>query len=317
MDGAKQKRVLLTRESNETLAEALRANGVEVLELPLIRTVHEAQNEDVEDIMREMGSYDWITFSSANGVKGFFREFFKNFDDIRTLGVARIACVGEATAAEVRKLHLRPDVVPAVSTALAMADAMAEYETLDNLKVLCVQGNLSLPDLPKTLDEKHRAIVDTAVVYKTEQVEVGADDKTAANFRKSGADAVVFASPSAVESFVKNAKNLLLDDGAVRPKIFSVGPTTTAALKKYAMNPYMEGGDVAGLLLAYLGIKGRFFKKSSARYGKISCGVRFGLRGGRAWRVRQVGCRGYAGAGICIGYFFMQCAGEFFIRPVR
>ena len=246
MDGAKQKRVLLTRENNETLAEALRANGVEVLELPLIRTVHEAQNEDVEDIMREMGSYDWITFSSANGVKGFFREFFKNFDDIRTLGVTRIACVGEATAAEVRKLHLRPDVVPAVSTALAMADAMAEYETLDNLKVLCVQGNLSLPDLPKTLDEKHRAIVDTAVVYKTEQVEVGADDKTA----------VVFASPSAVESFVKNAKNLLLEDGAVRPKIFSVGPTTTAALKKYAMNPYMEGGDVAGLLLAYLGIKG-------------------------------------------------------------
>lgn len=256
MDGAKQKRVLLTRENNETLAEALRANGVEVLELPLIRTVHEAQNEDVEDIMREMGSYDWITFSSANGVKGFFREFFKNFDDIRTLGVARIACVGEATATEVRKLHLRPDVVPAVSTALAMADAMAEYETLDNLKVLCVQGNLSLPDLPKTLDEKHRAIVDTAVVYKTEQVEVGADDKTAANFRKGGADAVVFASPSAVESFVKNAKNLLLEDGAVRPKIFSVGPTTTAALKKYAMNPYMEGGDVAGLLLAYLGIKG-------------------------------------------------------------
>ena len=176
MDGAKQKRVLLTRENNETLAEALRANGVEVLELPLIKTVHEAQNEDVEDIMREMGSYDWITFSSANGVKGFFREFFKNFDDIRTLGVARIACVGEATAAEGRKLHLRPDVVPAVSTALAMADAMAEYETLDNLKVLCVQGNLSLPDLPKTLDEKHRAIVDTAVVYKTEQVEVGADD---------------------------------------------------------------------------------------------------------------------------------------------
>ena len=93
-------------------------------------------------------------------------------------------------------------------------------------------------------------------LLEEEGIEVGADDKTAANFRKGGADAVVFASPSAVESFVKNAKNLLLDDGAVRPKIFSVGPTTTAALKKYAMNPYMEGGDVAGLLLAYLGIKG-------------------------------------------------------------
>lgn len=224
MDGAKQKRVLLTRENNETLAEALRANGVEVLELPLIRTVHEAQNEDVEDIMRRDGLVRLDNVFERERRKGILSGFFKNFDDIRTLGVARIACVGEATAAEVRKLHLRPDVVPAVSTgAWQWRDAMAEYETLDNLKVLCVQGNLSLPDLPKTLDEKHRAIVDTAVVYKTEQVEVGADDKTAANFRKGGADAVVFASPSAVESFVKNAKNLLLDDGAVRPKIFSVG----------------------------------------------------------------------------------------------
>ena len=217
--------------------------GVSVLEIPLIKTVHEAQDEDVADVMREMGSYDWITFSSANGVRGFFREFFKNFDDIRSLGIARIACVGEATADEVRKFHLRPDVVPAVSTALAMADAMAEYETLDNLKVLCVQGSLSLPDLPKALDRKHRAIVDTAVVYKTEKLAVDGNSKDVA-------------SPSAVESFAANAEKLLLEDGAVRPKIFSIGPTTTEALKKYGMQPYMEGGDIAGLLLAFLGING-------------------------------------------------------------
>ena len=136
MPAQKKPRVLLTRENNDALASVLAEKGVSVLEIPLIKTVHEAQDEDVADVMREMGSYDWITFSSANGVRGFFREFFKNFDDIRSLGIARIACVGEATADEVRKFHLRPDVVPAVSTALAMADAMAEYETLDNLKVL-------------------------------------------------------------------------------------------------------------------------------------------------------------------------------------
>ena len=246
------KRVLLTRENNESLAGFLREHGVEPVEIPLIKTVHEAQNEDVEDVMRDMGSYDWITFSSANGVRGFFKEFFKKFDDIRTIGIARIACVGESTAKEVRRLHLRPDVIPAVSTALAMADAMAEYETLDNLKVLCVQGNISQPDLPKTLDQKHGAIVDTAVVYKTELLELEKGDTAVADFRKNGADAVVFASPSAVESFVKNAKNLLLGEKAVRPKIFSIGPTTTAALKKYAMTPYMEGGEVADLLLTYL-----------------------------------------------------------------
>lgn len=256
MPAQKKPRVLLTRENNDALASVLAEKGVAVLEIPLIKTVHEAQDEDVADVMREMGSYDWITFSSANGVRGFFREFFKNFDDIRSLGIARIACVGEATADEVRKFHLRPDVVPAVSTALAMADAMAEYETLDNLKVLCVQGSLSLPDLPKALDRKHRAIVDTAVVYKTEKLAVDGNSKDVADFRKHGADAAVFASPSAVESFAANAEKLLLEDGAVRPKIFSIGPTTTEALKKYGMQPYMEGGDIAGLLLAFLEING-------------------------------------------------------------
>ena len=135
-------------------------------------------------------------------------------------------------------------------------DAMAEYETLDNLKVLCVQGSLSLPDLPKALDQKHRAIVDTAVVYKTEKLAVDGNSKDVADFKKYGADAAVFASPSAVESFVANAEKLLLEDGAVRPKIFSIGPTTTEALKKYGMQPYMEGGDIAGLLFAFLEAEG-------------------------------------------------------------
>lgn len=83
-------------------------------------------------------------------------------------------------------------------------------------------------------------------------MELEKDAPAVADFRKNGADAVVFASPSAVESFVKNAKNLLLGEKAVRPKIFSIGPTTTVALKKYAMTPYMEGGEVADLLLTYL-----------------------------------------------------------------
>ena len=53
-----------------------------------------------------------------------------------------------------------------------------------------------------------------------------------------------------------NAEKLLLEDGAVRPKIFSIGPTTTEALKKYGMQPYMEGGDIAGLLFAFLEAEG-------------------------------------------------------------
>lgn len=245
----KKLRVLLTRENNAALAESLSQGGVDVIEIPLIKTTQCEINEDIDDVMREMGSYDWITFSSVNGVRAFFDIFFKKFDDIRFLGIARIACVGEATAAEVRKLHLNVDVVPVLSTAVAMADAMAEYESLDNLKILCVQGNISRPDLLKSLDEKYHAIVDTAVVYNTDFVEVSSDTPAVKDFRKNGADIVVFASPSAVDSFVKNAKSLLLGDKAVHPKIYSIGPTTTEALKKYNMKPHKETADILSVIL--------------------------------------------------------------------
>ena len=227
------KTVLLTRENNESLSGVLSERGATALEIPLIKVEHSAREEDARDVMDEMGHYDWITFSSANGVKGFFREFFKRFDDIRCIGIARIACVGSATEAELKKYHLRADAVPDISTAEAMIEKMAEYETLENLKVLCVRGNLSSPDAIRALESKHNAITDSIEVYKTSPVDLKANPvPDIEKFRKGGADAVVFASPSAVESFLSNAQSLATRAEAKRPKIISIGPATSAALRK-------------------------------------------------------------------------------------
>ena len=53
--------------------------------------------------MLELGTYDWVVFTSANGVRYFFEEFRRVFDDIRSLGLVRIACVGDATAQAVSR----------------------------------------------------------------------------------------------------------------------------------------------------------------------------------------------------------------------
>ncbi len=230
------KRVLLTRENNAALKEELQKRGAEVLEIPLIRVEHTVNKEDADDIMAEMGTYDWITFSSVNGVKGFFAEFFKRFDDIRTIGIARIACVGESTAKEIGKYYLRADVVPDVSSADAMLEKMAEYETLENLKVLCVMGNLSSPELAGKLESSHNAITDTIQVYETSLADLSkCDSPDLESFNKDGADAVVFASPSAVESFLKNMNFLSGGIKKADPKIVSIGPTTTAGAKKFML----------------------------------------------------------------------------------
>ena len=228
------KRVLLTRQDNSAIAKILKSEGFDVIDMPLIECVFSVNSDDCADIFDGLGSYEWITFSSPNAVRGFFKAFFDEFDDIRSLGIARLACVGEATAKELSKFYLKADVVPQKQTAVSLAEAMSEFESLENLKVLSVRGNLALPDLVKSLEDK-KAIVDTFEVYKTNLLDVAKTDESVQSFKNNGADVVVFSSPSAVESFVKNAKNLLLKANATRPKIVAIGSTTAEALKKRSM----------------------------------------------------------------------------------
>lgn len=239
MAKAKSKRVLLTREDNSAVASALIDANIDVLEIPLIKITLESDSADVKDVFTEMGRYDWITFSSVNGVRGFFKEFLKYFDDIRSLGFSRIACVGEATARELKKYFLHADVIPQISTGEEMAKAMAEYESLENLKVLCIIGNLAGKELFNVL-EKNNAIVDALEVYKTDTATVDSNDEAVQDFKKNGADVVVFASPSAVDSFVKNVDSLALLESAVKPKVVSIGPKTSEAVKKYRMKVACE-----------------------------------------------------------------------------
>ena len=250
------KRVVLTRQDNSALAAALKESGVECVDMPLIESVFAVSQTDAADVFDELGGYDWITFSSPNAVRGFFKAFFAEFKDIRCLGIARIACVGEGTARELAKFYINADVIPEKSTAVDMAEAMGNFESLENLKVLSVVGNLAMPGLVKTLEAK-RAIVDTFEVYKTLHIELDASSPAVAEFRDSGAHVIVFSSPSAIESFVKNASKLALGAGAVRPKIVAIGETTAAAAKKASMpvgavSPSARAEDIAACVLSLL-----------------------------------------------------------------
>ncbi|MCX6945285.1 MAG: uroporphyrinogen-III synthase [Opitutales bacterium] len=226
------RRIALTRAShqNSELHAQLSALGAEVLELPLIRVTKSVRNEDLAEVFPELGGYDWIAFTSANGVRYYFEEFRRVFDDIRSLGLIRIACVGEATAAAVTALHLKVECQPAVATAEALADALLATGSLDSAKVLVVTGNQNREVLVTKL-EAGRAIVDCLQVYRTEPNDLTADP-AAADFRARGSDAILFASSSAVQSFADQAAVLQLAPDARRPLAGSIGPQTSATMKQ-------------------------------------------------------------------------------------
>src|SRR5260221_669425 len=93
-------RMVVTRKREQAgqLAERLHELGAEILQVPTIKLEPPTRREDVVDAMLELNSYDWLVFTSPNGVTTFFEYFFRQFHDLRDIGGCRIAAVGPATA---------------------------------------------------------------------------------------------------------------------------------------------------------------------------------------------------------------------------
>lgn len=229
------RRIAVTRAREQTseLAAKLSALCAEVIELPLIHVSKEIDKHTLADVFTELGSYDWIVFTSANGVRFFFEEFHRIYDDIRSLGMLRFAAIGDTTAQGIREQHIKVECQPKVATAEALAEALIETGSLDSAKLIVITGNLNRETLIVKL-EAAGAIVDQLQVYKTEKADLSGEP-AAVEFRARGADAILFASSSAVQSFVDQAGALKLAKEAKRPIAGSIGPQTSETMKKVGM----------------------------------------------------------------------------------
>lgn len=228
----KGKRIVLTRpqEQNAELRALLTQQGAEVLEMPLIAIDFPSVDGRVPEILSGFGEYEWLVFTSANGVRGFFRQFFARYKDIRSIGPCRIACVGPATARAVEEFHLEVDCVPDTHTGTALAEKLLADHGIENLKICVVTGNQNPDTLPKKLEQEGRAIVDVFPAYTNSENDLS-EHPAAISFREKGADAIVFASGSAVKSFIAQAALLRLENGAKQPQVVAIGEPTASALR--------------------------------------------------------------------------------------
>ena len=108
------KRIVVTRTRKQAgaLSEQLRALGADVIELPTIRIEPPTDLRAFAELVQDAHAYDWIVFTSPNGVTAFFDLFYKLYDDAREIGGARIAAIGPATAQRVKDFHLHVDLQP-------------------------------------------------------------------------------------------------------------------------------------------------------------------------------------------------------------
>lgn len=233
-------RVVVTRARSqaEELSHRLFEAGAEVLEVPVIKFVPPTNLAPLADAILELNSYDWLVFTSANGVDAFFSYFFKGFDDLRDIGGVRIAAVGPATAARLKALHLKVDLMPDDYRAMEVAKAFAKFESVENLKICLLRAEVANPGLPQAL-EALGAIVDDIPCYRT-VVETADPTGTGARLAEEGADWLTFTSGSTVNRFHERFDLPAFLKKFPRTRLASIGPETTKALAELDLKPTLE-----------------------------------------------------------------------------
>lgn len=244
--------VTRTRQQAGELVERLRTLGADAFELPTIRIEPAPNKREFYELVLDAHAYDWLIFTSPNGVDAFFAAFYEMYKDARDLGGARIAAIGPATAERIRAFHLQVDVQPEKAVAESVIEELQKENTVENLKFLLVRADGAREVIATELT-RLGAIVDEAIAYRTvpeiEDVSGGLQ-----RFREEGADIITFTSSSTAENF--RALQLPLP---AKLKTVSIGPITSKTMKALGLKVDVEAEqhDVPGLVEAIVDTWGR------------------------------------------------------------
>lgn len=222
------RRIVVTqpRDRGTRAADALGGLGARVIPCPLFSPVY-VDTRSFPMGVPDFRSSDWVAFTSARGVKGFFKLLRAMRVDVRNLRSTRLAAVGGSTARALERYGVRADLVPKRASASGLADTILAITEIETRKVLHVRGERAMG----TLSAKLTAAgidVEEAIVYSMVENEV---PRLVLDEIEAGVDAIHFASPSAVERFSK------LVSGGVRARAICIGDTTAHTARAFDYEP--------------------------------------------------------------------------------
>lgn len=239
-------RIVVTRAAHqaEELAAPLRAEGADVLLLPMIGITGPRDPERLRIAAASGDSYKWIIFTSANAVEAFGSEV----SDPGSL-TAKIATVGGATRDAAEARGFRVSITPQKYVAESLVDAFSGTDLTD-ARVLIPRAEVARDVVPDAL-RKRGALVDVVEAYRN-IIPPEAADQALSVFRDPLPDWILFASSSAVDHLAR----LCSVDLIRRMQIATIGPVTSATVRHYGLNAMAEAQPhtVDGLVKAVLSV---------------------------------------------------------------
>ncbi|OHB74071.1 MAG: hypothetical protein A2Z25_10940 [Planctomycetes bacterium RBG_16_55_9] len=193
-----------------------------VVHRPIVKCVDLEDYTQLDEILKNLARFDWLVFTSANGVRYFFGRLYQNGLDARSLGATKIAVVGKATAQQLTSFGILADLVPQTESSAGLLEEFSKFD-MRNKRVLLSRATIASRELPQGL-VKIGAVVEEAPVYETVEMEP-------ADVEFEHVDQILFTSGSTVRAFTKKF-------GRVPPhiKTYCLGRPTQEEAAKHGIN---------------------------------------------------------------------------------
>ncbi|MFH1156789.1 MAG: uroporphyrinogen-III C-methyltransferase [Pseudomonadota bacterium] len=245
------KTIVVTRARNQAsdLVSRLTALGADCIELPTIAIAPPDNNKPLVQAIQDIASFQWLVFTSVNGVKFFFDTLFELKKDVRALGHLKFACIGPVTRQELLKYGISTDILPDNYMAESVVQAFSGQD-VQGKRILLPRAREARTVLPEELTAMG-ALVHEVTAYKTVQVEDGRD-RIVHLLENKHIHAVTFTSSSTVKNFM----NLIGADQFSRlmngVTTACIGPITAETLSRLGTTPDItaETFTIPGLVQA-------------------------------------------------------------------
>ena len=222
-------RVVVTRPRAQAadLVTRLERLGAEPIEAPTIEIVAPKDLAPLEGACAQIGTFDWVVFTSANAVSHFMRSLLAGPGDVRDLKGVKLCAVGPATAAALSQHSIRTDLVPAEHRASGVLRALRKNRDLTGTRILLPRADLARDLLPAKLRQAG-ADVTAVTAYRTAPVdlETGDGPDIYRLLLERRVDIVSFTSGSSVKNFVRALGTEQAADLLRRVDVACIGPVT-------------------------------------------------------------------------------------------
>ena len=220
--------VTRARAQAEEFIALLCARGAIPIEAPTIRIAEPKDTSALDYAFSELGSFDWIVFTSSNGVDAFMLRLQAKCLDLQAIRDIRLCAVGPATAAQLTSPKLEVALIPKEHHSSGIVDALRKHST--GSRILLPRADLAKSDLPDALRNAGAEVCDV-VAYRTIPVSSLSTDVTRA-FLENRVDVVTFTSASTVTNFVKLVNATHPAEFLGTTIVASIGPVTAKAAEQ-------------------------------------------------------------------------------------